>query len=98
MDNLQGNWEYSIDEIGWLAIALVIFTLWRPNLGVLGSIAFGALRILGNSNTVRGVDKSIMQMIPYLVTILVLIIISMRKKREHQPPAHLGLSYFREDR
>ena len=98
MDNLQGNWEYSIDEIGWLAIALVIFTLWRPNLGVLGSIAFGALRILGNSNTVRGVDKSIMQMIPYLVTILVLIIISMRKKKEHQPPAHLGLSYFREDR
>ena len=37
-------------------------------------------------------------MLPYLVTIIVLIITSMRKKRENQPPASLGMSYFREDR
>ena len=37
-------------------------------------------------------------MLPYVVTILVLIIVSMRKKREYQPPEHLGLSYFREER
>ena len=35
---------------------------------------------------------------PYVVTILVLVIISMRKKREHQPPQSLGLPYFREER
>ena len=37
-------------------------------------------------------------MLPYVVTIVVLVIISMRKRRENQPPAHLGLSYFREER
>ena len=37
-------------------------------------------------------------MLPYVVTIVVLIITSMRNKRESQPPASLGLSYFREDR
>ena len=37
-------------------------------------------------------------MIPYVVTIVVLVISSMRDKRENQPPASLGLSYFREER
>jgi simple sugar transport system permease protein len=37
-------------------------------------------------------------MMPYVVTILVLIIISMRNKKENQPPASLGLPYFREER
>ena len=37
-------------------------------------------------------------MLPYVVTIIVLVIISMLKRREYQPPASLGLSYFREDR
>ena len=37
-------------------------------------------------------------MLPYLVTIAVLILISLRKKRENQPPASLGLPYFREER
>jgi simple sugar transport system permease protein len=37
-------------------------------------------------------------MIPYIVTILVLVITSMRKKKENMGPAALGLSYFREER
>ena len=37
-------------------------------------------------------------MAPYVVTIVVLVITSMRNKRENQPPAALGLSYFREER
>ena len=40
----------------------------------------------------------LLQMLPYLVTIVVLIITSVSKKRENQPPASLGLPYFREDR
>ena len=40
----------------------------------------------------------IIQMIPYVVTILALILTSIRKKRENQPPASLGQSYFREER
>ena len=38
------------------------------------------------------------KMLPYLVTIIVLVAVSMRKKRENEPPAALGLAYFREER
>ena len=37
-------------------------------------------------------------MLPYLVTIAVLILVSLRNKQENQPPASLGLAYFREER
>lgn len=99
MDYLHGNWEYCIDAIGWLAIALVIFTVWKPNLGIIGSIVFGALYIA--SSYITGVSfatKEIFKMLPYVVTIIVLIFTSIRNKKENQPPESLGLSYFREER
>ncbi len=99
MDNLNGNWEYTIDAIGWLAIALVIFTLWRPNLGIIGSIIFGALYIV--SSYVTGIsfaNKALIKMLPYVVTIIVLIITSLSKSKNNQPPESLGIPYFREDR
>ena len=40
----------------------------------------------------------LIQMVPYLVTIVVLVVTSLRKKRANQPPASLGLAYFREER
>lgn len=98
MDYLNGNWEYCIDAIGWLAIALVIFTVWKPNLAILGSIVFGALYIA--SSYIVGVSfagKELFKMLPYLVTILVLVVTSMRSKK-NQPPQSLGLPYFREER
>ena len=94
----------SIEALGWLAIALVIFTLWRPLLSIIGSILFGALFLAGSyipSLFNIRLDISavpLLQMLPYAVTIIVLIVISVRKKRENQPPASLGLSYFREER
>ena len=99
MDYLKGNWEYCVDAIGWLAIALVIFTVWRPNLAIIGSIAFGALYVA--SSYIPGVSfagKALFKMLPYVVTLLVLVVTSMRNKRENQPPQSLGLSYFREER
>ena len=99
MDYLNGNWEYCIHSIGWLAVALVIFTIWKPNVGILGSIVFGGLYIV--SSYVTGISfaaKELFKMLPYAVTILVLIITSMRNKKENQPPAALGLPYFREER
>ncbi len=82
------------------AIALVIFTVWKPNVGVLASFLFGGLYILHiflPSGTNLAV-KELYKMIPYVVTIIVLIITSVRSKRENQPPASLGLPYFREER
>ena len=94
----------SIEAFGWLSIALVIFALWRPHLTILGSTVFGLLfscssyiaNIPGVQITMAA--KPLMKMLPYVVTILVLIVTSIRNKRENQPPASLGLSYFREER
>lgn len=101
MDYASGVWSNNaFGDRGWLAIALVIFTIWRPNVGVLSSIFFGGLYIL-HMYIPSGMNlavKELYKMLPYVVTIIVLIITSLRKKRENQPPAHLGLPYFREER
>ncbi len=103
MDYASGVWSNdAFGDRGWLAIALVIFTVWRPNIGILGSILFGGLYIVHNYlNNIIPMNMStqeLIKMAPYVVTVIVLIAISMRKKRETQPPASLGLAYFREDR
>ena len=102
MDYACGVWSNdAFGDRGWLAIALVIFTIWRPNLGIFSSILFGGLYIL-YLYIPTGMDhmelKEIYKMIPYVVTLIVLILTSMRNKRENQPPASLGLGYFREER
>lgn len=94
----------SLESFGWLSIALVIFALWRPPLTIIGSTLFGFLFSCASfitnipGITVTMAMKPLLQMLPYVVTILVLIISSIRNKRENQPPASLGLSYFREER
>lgn len=100
MDYANGIWSNDgFGDRGWLAIALVIFAIWKPNVSILGSILFGGLFIIHNYIPNLSISmQEIFKMTPYLVTIIVLIIISMRRKREYQPPASLGLSYFREDR
>ena len=103
MDYASGVWSNdAFGDRGWLAIALVIFTVWQPNIGILGSILFGGLYIVHNyMNNIIPMNMStqeLIKMAPYVVTVIVLIVISMRKKRETQPPASLGLAYFREDR
>lgn len=101
MDYASGVWSNNaFGDRGWLAIALVIFTIWRPNVSVLASILFGGLYILylyiptGSQMAV----KELYKMLPYVVTVVVLVISSLRNNKEKQPPASLGLSYFREER
>jgi simple sugar transport system permease protein len=101
MDYANGIWSNdAFGDRGWLAIALVIFTIWRPSLSVPASILFGGLYILylyiptGRDLAV----KELYKMLPYIVTIVVLVFSSLRNKRENQPPESLGLPYFREDR
>ena len=100
MDYACGVWSNDgFGDRGWLAIALVIFAIWRPDMGIFGSIVFGGLYIV--YLFIPGLDlknQELFKILPYLVTILVLIVVSARKKKEHQPPASLGLSYFREER
>ena len=101
MDYASGIWANdAFGDRGWLAIALVIFTIWRPNVGVLASYLFGGLYIL-HMYIPSGMNlavKELYKMLPYVVTIIVLIISSLRNQRDKQPPQSLGLPYFREDR
>ena len=101
MDYANGVWSNNaFGDRGWLAIALVIFTIWRPSTSIWASILFGGLYILNiylPTGTQMAV-KELYKMLPYVITLVVLIIVSLRKKREDQPPASLGLSYFREER
>ena len=99
IDYTNGIWSNNgFGDRGWLAIALVIFAMWKPDIGIVGSYLFGGLYILFNYLPVSMQLIPIIQMLPYVMTIVVLIVVSMRKKRENQPPASLGLSYFREER
>ena len=100
MDYACGVWSNNgFGDRGWLAIALVIFAVWKPDISILGSILFGGLFIVNNYIPDLSVSaQELFKMTPYVVTIVVLVITSMRKKRETQPPAHLGLPYFREER
>lgn len=102
MDYACGVWSNdAFGDRGWLAIALVIFTIWRPNVSVFASFLFGGLYILylyipSGMNHME--YQELYKMIPYIVTMVVLVVTSMRRKRENQPPASLGLPYFREER
>ena len=106
LDYSQGIWATTgqMEALGWLAVALVIFTTWKPLNAIWGAYLFGMLYwlymflpdVLGIH--VASYMTDLIQMVPYVVTILVLIVASFRKKKENQPPASLGLSYFREER
>ena len=98
MDYLTGSWEYTIDAMGWLAVALVIFSMWNPGWGIIGAILFGGLYIAPYYLMVDFAQQELLKMLPFAVTIIVLIIISIVDKKENQPPASLGVSYFREER
>lgn len=93
----------TVETLGWLALALVIFALWRPLNLLWGAGIFGVCYWLYNYVGAFGLiltnwQKPLLESVPYLVTIVVLIITSLKKKRENQAPQGLGLSYFREDR
>ena len=100
MDYTAGAWTNNgFGDRGWLAIAIVIFALWKPKSAILSSFLFGGLYIIcvyipGLSSSA----KELIKMLPYLVTIIVLVFISAMNKKEHQPPQSLGLTYFREER
>ena len=94
-----GVWNHEgLSGVGWLAVALVIFCLWRPLNAIWGSVLFGALMILYLRLVIAFIPTQLYKILPYVVTVVVLIISSMRNNKEKQPPASLGLNYFREER
>ena len=101
MNYINGTWENqgTIEALGWLAVALVIFATWKSLRAIWGSYLFGVL--YWAYNYIPGLSRSTLElfkMLPYVVTIIVLLMVSMRKKKEDQPPQSLGIPYFREER
>ncbi len=100
MEYLGGTWSNNgFGDRGWLAIALVILALWNPLSAIWGSLVFGGLYII--YIYIPGLTRATQELckvLPYVVTIIVLVMTSKRNNEEKQPPASLGTSYFREER
>ena len=97
-DRCSGAFEFVVDAYGWLAVSLVIFTMWNTEIGIGGSFLFSFLYIFPKYLNVSGPDKKIIELIPYIATVAILVLTSIFSKRLGKAPAGLGLSYFREDR
>lgn len=103
LDNVKGMFNVAdgVDAFGWLALCIVIFSMWKPLIAIGASFLFACLSIaptffapyLGGA----GYVSYILKLTPYLATVIILITVSIYDKK-NQPPANLGVSYFREDR
>jgi simple sugar transport system permease protein len=88
---------------GWIAIALVIFAFWRPELCLVGAYFFGALQDLAPELQAREIHLGPTALwtnsLPYLMTIVVLVLVSASSTRRWLgAPAALGVPYVREER
>jgi len=94
-----GVWVHDcVNGYGWLAVALVIFATWSPTRAWLCGLVFGGLLVIRNYYPIPGLAMQIYEMFPYIATILVLVIASIREVKEHAMPASCGTNYFREER
>ena len=99
MVTTSGVWVHGcVSGYGWLAVALVIFATWNPAKAMAISILFGGLMVMRMYVMIPGLASQIYDMIPYIATILVLIITSMRQSKELAQPKSCGQNYFREER
>ena len=94
----NGVWVTScVNGLGWIAVALVIFATWNPNRAILAALVFGGFSVL-KYYVPQVIPSSIFDMIPFLMTIVVLVVISIRFSKENAQPKSCGVNYFREER
>lgn len=111
--NMGGTFEGSncwINGYGWISIALVIFANWNPLIALIGTFVFGLFNTLRIYNTplaeafphtlgwLNYVPAQFLSALPFIITLVVLIIHSMRQDKKSSGPAAIGLNYYREDR
>lgn len=91
----------SVNGLGWISVALVIFALWSPLKALFGSFVFGAFSVIKYyvpKNLGFTIPNAFFDMLPFIITALVLIITSIRQSREKSIPESCGINYFREER
>ena len=77
---------------GWIALAIVVFASWRPGRVLVGAYLFGGISVLQLNLQAAGaaVPVELLSASPYLVTIIVLVLISRKRARGGDAPADLG--------
>lgn len=98
------NAEDAIDSFGWLALCIVICSVWKPTIAILASFGFAFAAVLPYSEFILSsfgsstVSDCLIKSMPYLATLIILIITSIVNNKKTQAPGNLGINYFREDR
>lgn len=106
-----GAWNESwINGMGWISVALVIFSNWSPLRAVFGAFFFGMLKTLqpwkGNLASefpsvlgwLNSIPDEFYQMLPFFITAVVLVVSGIKKNNKNAEPSAIGLNYFREER
>ena len=90
----------SVNGLGWIAVALVIFAGWSPLRALGGSLVFGAFSVLKYymPKSIIALPNAFYDMLPFIITALILVITSMKKHKGKSQPASCGVNYFREER
>jgi general nucleoside transport system permease protein len=87
---------------GWIAIALVIFATWDPARAVVGALLFGGINAIQFRLQATGttIPAAILNMLPYILTVVVLVLITWWEAFRSRvgAPKALGLPYLREER
>ena len=98
----NGTWMPAgiVNGFGWIAVALVIFVRWKPMLAVLGAFVFGIFQSMRYyiPDSVLSLPNAFYQMLPFVLTLVVLVASSIRKSVGSGEPSAIGLNYFREER
>ena len=85
---------------GWIALALVIFGGWKPYRTALGALLFGFLEALVPRLQTYGFELNpyIVKIAPYIITILILVLLTIYKGGKTGAPKNIGIPFFRENR
>ncbi len=93
-----GQWQNAcVNGQGWIAVALVIFANWSPVKAIFGTILFGMFEVIRFRVNFQ-IPAAFLEMLPYIITTIILVVASIRKSRERRQPLGCGNNYFREDR
>ncbi len=83
---------------GWIVVALTIFALWNPGKAVFGAFLFGGVFVLQYLLQPFGISPNFLAMLPYIATLVILLVMSLKDRRRLDAPAQLGEPYKRGER
>jgi simple sugar transport system permease protein len=83
---------------GWIAIALTIFALWNPARAIWAAFLFGFIFVVQYLLQPLGISPNFLSMLPYIATLIILLLISFKDPRRLNAPAMLGEPYKRGER